>query len=240
MAALLSLHRILEAPMKWFWISLGIVIGIALIAIHRSVVEKWFPEGELMSLESLDHLSQFLLFCVAVIALLYARAQISVVRASDRQSLEVARATFLLQLESRWAGNELLETRNLVHRTRESILKIIAANNPNIDDDTRMTKLQTRFAEDLLELRQGDESQKRLYTQLMRFCSFFEFVGYMVKNEDIRFETVVDMFLGPITLIDSCFRKHITALQNETGVPPGLYEHALFLADEVKHLRLDR
>ena len=220
--------------MKWFWMAVGLFVGIVLMIIHGSVVEKWFPDAEAMTLENMDHLSQILLFGVAVVALIYAHAQIAMARGSDQQTLQVARATFLLQLESRWAGNELLEARHRVHRTREGILEIIAQKHPSIDDSARTAELQTQFADNLWELRQGDEDQRQTYNDMMRYCSFFEFVGYMVKNEDIEFSTVMDMFLGPITLIDSCFRRHIAALQRETGVPAGLYEHALSLADEAK------
>ena len=220
--------------MKWFWFTVGFATSIVLAIISYYVVEKWFPDAGAISLEELNHLSQMLLFFVALIALIYAQGQVSMARGSNQQSLEVARATFLLQLESRWAGNELLESRTHVQSTRESILEIIAREHPSIDDDSRMTKLQTLFAEELSKLRHGDEGQKNLYNKLMRFCSFFEFVGYLVKNKDIQFSTATDIFLGPITLIDVCFREHITARQSETGMPVGLYEHALFLADKVK------
>ena len=209
-------------------IDIGILVGVVLMSVLWGVTE--------MTLENIDHVSQLLLLCVAVGALIYASKQIGIARDSNQQSLEVARATFLLQLESRWAGNELLEARYRVDISREKILKIIAQNHPHIDDATRKTKLQTQFADNLWELRKGDEDQRELYNTMMRFCSFFEFVGYMVKNNDIRFSTAMDMFLGPITLIDSCFRNHINARQKETGVPAGLYEHALFLADEAKKL----
>ena len=71
------------------------------------------------------------------------------------------------------------------------------------------------------------------YSVIMRICGFFETVGVMVGQGYIPIEEIDRLFRGPILAMDTCFRDHISQRQNETGVPPGLYEHALSLADQI-------
>ena len=71
----------------------------------------------------------------------------------------------------------------------------------------------------------------------MRFCGFFETVGLMVERGYMPIEEIDRLFRGPVLTVNSCFRIHIAECEKETGVPAGLYEHALSLADVVRQLQ---
>ncbi len=187
-------------------------------------------------LEFIGVLAKITLAGAAVYALYFANKQVKASNKSNRQVLEISRARFLFDLATQWSV-ELGETRRLVHVKREEILQEISSSNLHADDNTKLTKLNEEFSKYMLKLKAGDEDSHKEYSLLLRYCSFFEFLGYMVKSGYVDLKAACDLFYGPITLIDSCFRQYISELQKETGVPKGVFEHALYLVDSAKQSR---
>lgn len=211
--------------MKWVWIGIGIVIGIAL-TIFMAIL----TEASGLKLSDFDHLAQIALALIALIALVYARHQVHIARKDHREALKFSGATFLLELERRWSSGELLEAREIFQKIWDDLSESIGTDNPRSDDTARRTQLGKKFPRVLRDLRDKEQDK---YHKLMRICGFFEIVGVMVKNEHVPLN-YVDQFLGgAIMMLDNCFRQHIEDLQKETGRPPGLYEHALYLSDEI-------
>lgn len=215
--------------MRWVWLLVAAVIGIVIGA--NANVASWFPSGWAVSLEAADHLSQVLLLAIAIGALIYAKGQVQAARHSNEQSLDIGWATLLLELDARWEGQALLDSRKIVTEIKEELTEKIGQDHPRLDDVHKAEKLGQEFGKRLAETRSGDLGK---YLLIMRFCGFFETVGLMVDRGYMPLTEMDRLFRGPILTVDACFRTHISARQNETGVPVGLYEHALSLADRVK------
>lgn len=211
--------------MKWFWIGVGIVIGVALTVFMELVVEGFGP-----TLSDFDHLAQIALVLIALAALVYAKNQVHIARNDYREALRFSGATFLLELERRWSGEELREAREILWKIRDDLLATIGVDNPRSDDTARLAHLGEKFSYALRNMR--NENPER-YRKLMRICGFFEIVGVMVKNDHVPLSYVGQFLRGPVMIWDNCFRLYIEDLQKETGVPLGLYEHALYLSDKI-------
>lgn len=183
-----------------------------------------------LKLSDFYHLAQIALVLVALIALVYARNQVHIARNDHREALKFSGATFLLELERRWSSEELQEARSILHTIRDDLSATIGKDNPRSDDTARLAQLGKEFSRVLNKLRAEERDR---YHKLMRICGFFEIVGVMVKNEHIPLSYVDQFLRGPVMILNNCFRQHIKDLQKETGMPPGLYEHALYLSDEI-------
>ena len=72
------------------------------------------------------------------------------------------------------------------------------------------------------------------YVALMRISGFWETMGYLVKNGYITIDAITNLFGGAVVEFDDAFRVHLKRRGDEEGVPEGFYEHALYLADEVR------
>lgn len=215
--------------MKWFWLAAALIIG-GLIGAN-STVANWFPTGWSITLEGADHFSQILLLVVASLALVYAFHQVKAAHAANRQSLNIGWATLLLELDGRWEGHELRTARVEIQKMVEKLTDIVGLNNPRLGDDHKKQMLGEEFTKLLNDLQETDISN---YSTIMRVCGFFETVGVMVEKNYIPLNEIDRLFRGPILTIDTCFRPHIEERQKETGVPSGMYEHALSLADKIK------
>ena len=215
--------------MRWLWLLIGLLAGVAVGT--NAYIAVWFPRGWALSLESASHLSQTLLLIVAIVALLYASGQVRAVHQSNQVSLNIGWATLLLELDRRWEGPELLDTRQLVTEITEELTEKIGHDHPRLDDMGKVGQLGEEFAKRLDQMRSDDLTN---YLLVMRFCGFFETVGLMVEQGYVPLDEIDRLFRGPVLTVGTCFRRHIDARQNETGVPIGLFEHALSLADRVK------
>ncbi len=153
-----------------------------------------------------------------------------IARKDHRKALKFSGATFLLELERRWSSGELLEAREIFRKIWDNLSESIGTDNPRSDDTERLAQLGKEFPRVLRELRAKEQDK---YHKLMRICGFFEIVGVMVKNEHVPLNYVNQFLRGAIVILDICFRQHIEELQKETGRPPGLYEHALYLSDKI-------
>lgn len=165
----------------------------------------------------------------AIVAAAIARNHWKETREANISAVKQAKASFLLDLDSRFEGEQMFETREALLEMRDTLTIKISGSHQLLDDHHRTQKLNIEFHKELEKLR---TSARPKYTTLMRFCGFFETVGLMVKLGYVGREDMIDLFKGPILAIDTCYRFHISERQKEMGVPDGLYKHALFLADE--------
>lgn len=217
--------------MKWLWLVVGVLLGLALAVIHKQLLAEWFPAGGSLSLETADRISQIGLFFIAVAALLYARGQVHAARDDIEQTLKLSQASFLFNLDQKWDSPEMLESRKIFRNLHSDLTALVASKYPLLDDAHKVVKLGEELVATLDQMRQQDLNN---YATVMRVCGFFETVGLMVERGYIPLDEIDGMLRGPILQIKTCFGPHIRVRQNETGVPAGLYEHALQLADLVE------
>jgi hypothetical protein len=219
--------------MKWPWFILGIFGGLALAVIHKHLTAEWLPAAGTISLETLDHIFQIGLFFVAAGALLYARNQVNAARDDIEQQSNLAQATFLFNLDRRWESSEMWNGRKLFRDLNEKLKKTVSGAHPMLGDGQKRERLHEEFAKELANLR---ATKPEDYMAIMRLCGFFETVGLMVEMGYVPLKEIDELLRGPIMATKHCFGLHIKERQNETGVPNGLYEHALNLSDMVERL----
>lgn len=177
-----------------------------------------------------------ILVFVAVGALAYAAKEVSAAHTANHLAYLQSKATFLLEVDRRWDSQEMVNSRSLIRTVRDDLMKLVASKYSQLDDAHKAEKLGDEFAKALAEMRKNDPNN---YVLMLRYCGFFETVGVMVQREYIPLDDIDALFRGPILAVDTCLRSHISQRQNETGVPKGLFEHALFLADEIKQIPQD-
>lgn len=174
--------------------------------------------------------SQIALTAIAAVTGWAAWGQLKSIRQSRDETAHIARATFLLELDRRWDSERLIKARLLLTQMRERASKEVATEYPTQNDGIRAAQISKKMSDHLTKLHtEGSED----YQTIMSICGFFETAGLMVKNNHITKVEIDALFRGPIEAVNLCFRPHIVHRQNEIGVPGGLYEHALYLCDEL-------
>jgi hypothetical protein len=168
---------------------------------------------------------------VATVSLVYAAVQAHHVRIANEQSSKQARATFLLELDARFEGDDLSEARKLYNTTLDSLDKEIAAKNHRLDGPARHEKLAEAMADCLNE---WQASSPKSYGRMRQYLGFFETVGLMVRQKYIKIDDVDFLFRGPILDLNKGLQQHIDWRQQKEDVPNGMYENALYLLKEVQ------
>jgi hypothetical protein len=130
------------------------------------------------------------------------------------------RASFFLELLAQWDAAPLLDARNALVALHHELTPIASY----------QKQISQVFAEKLRELRSTKDPS---YPKLLKFCSFFEAAGLMVRRGYVPFEDINGLFSGSIAFMETCFAQHIHERQKEPGTLPGLYENALYLIERL-------
>ena len=144
---------------------------------------------------------------------------------------QTAFANFLLEIDRRWESEHMGRARVVFHDIKKDVEKDLKKNHDHLHGDQRNKKMRELYAEQVLHRRGNDRAS---YVELMRICGFLETVGYLVRNEYVPLTDIYGLFGGAILGFDDVFRLHLEKIANEEGVPPGYYEHTLFLADAIR------
>jgi hypothetical protein len=174
--------------------------------------------------------SQVVLTAIAFGSALVGLIQLRGIRLSRVAAVHIARATFLLELDRRWDSETMTAARLFLTTIREAAAKEVAEKFPTQNDGVKERHIAELVYAKLNELHTTESPD---YQKLLSICGFFETAGLMVKLGHVSTEEIMGLFRGPITVVDRCFRSHIQHRQNETGVPDGLFEHALYLCDQL-------
>ncbi|MCP1336406.1 DUF4760 domain-containing protein [Futiania mangrovi] len=177
--------------------------------------------------------AQLAVAALAVLAAFIAWRELREIRHAREQSLNIARADFLLELDGRWEAPDMREARELFAQINEEIRGEVAAQALHGNDSARQARMCTAWLERLRKLRTSDAKS---YNTLMRLCNFFETVGVMVARGYVSERDLDALLRGPILHVGATFRGHIQEREKETGVVAGLYEHALKLSDRISRL----
>jgi hypothetical protein len=157
-------------------------------------------------------------------AIVYARAQVTVIA-------KQARATLLLDLIDKWNNAEMQAAKKVFQEIDKHARDIVFAANSQLDGPATMEKLQTHLYGEITEL-SNKEPEK--YHVLSRLMNFFETAGMLVKRGYVSIDDIDGLFRGPIIQTGLMFTVHIEEKQKEKGIPPGLYENALFLIGKLR------
>jgi len=177
-------------------------------------------------IETASWIAQIAVAIVALAGAVVACYQLREMADYRRQRLRIANATLLMELDQRFDSKEMTEARNLFIEMRESDERGYLWTPSLLNEEEKMAKMADEWTKQLSELR---EKQKDKYSLLLSLGGFFETVGMMVKRKYISKDDALGLFSGPVIAFGRNFSEHIAARQNEAGVPPGLFEHALYL-----------
>jgi hypothetical protein len=180
-------------------------------------------------LEILYWISQIVLVLIAAVGAWFAYHQLKALNSSRDQQLNITRATFLLELDKRWESADMQEARDLFVTISGAISKDVEARNPGIAPETKQDLIAEQWKRTLADLLKTDTKK---YMKLFYICGLFETIGKLVKNKYLSLEDISDLFSGPIEQIGRRFGPHISDREKE-GMRKGLYEHALYLYDEI-------
>lgn len=187
-------------------------------------------------LEFFYWVSQILILGVIVAAARYAKNQLDQMRSDSEQTLKNSQASILLGLDDRWESTPMMESRAMFVEVNREIIKNIADNFPEINDEARVERMKENWCTKLGTIFRDDDDIDK-YHKLMRMCGFFESVGLMVSRDYISEKDVLGLFRGSMVSIDRCYSKHIVERSHESGMPKGLYQHALSLCANAKAVR---
>jgi hypothetical protein len=136
-------------------------------------------------------------------------------------------ARVILELLRQWDATHMLEAR----------VRVVALNNELRPTASYNRPISQVFADKLREMRQAGTPE---YSGVLRYCSFFEAAGLMVRHGYVPIKDIAALFSGAILFMEECFAQHIHERQREPGVPPGLYENALDLIRRIRELDAQR
>jgi hypothetical protein len=143
-----------------------------------------------------------------------------------RQNALQGRARLLMDVYKIWEGSA---------ETRHNMFVLMGTVQKQMQDqsDAKLPaqgiELQRRlYHDELFRLRATDASK---WSEYVNYVAFFEILGVYVRNGYLPLRDVMQVFKGPILLVDVAWRDVIQSWQREPGLAPGLLEHALFLME---------
>lgn len=145
-----------------------------------------------------------------------------------RRQARQARAAFLLDLFRQWQA--LIGPRTAQSAFNAACERELLARHAKLSDAERQVKLR-ELAHDELGRMENDPSRTSERQNLLELLGFFEHVGLMVRRGYLAFEDVDGLLHGPILAADVHCRGHIEEVRKRSGVPPGLHENFIYLAD---------
>jgi hypothetical protein len=100
--------------------------------------------------------SQVALTCIALVSAWIAIRQLRGIRESREAAVHIARATFLLDLDRRWDGSEMVNARKLLARTLIAAKEAVGSANSLINDNERERLAAIEFSKTLGSLRKSN------------------------------------------------------------------------------------
>jgi hypothetical protein len=137
------------------------------------------------------------------------------------------RASTLMALDERWEGESLKPVRDEMQKLVREIDAQISELRPSATFADRVKMSGDMYPERLYKLQKADTER---YERLLRFCGFFETVGYTAYQKYIAVEDVIELLGGSIQTASQVFENHIRKLQEVPG-SERLYYYCLWLFD---------
>lgn len=141
-----------------------------------------------------------------------------------RQRAKLEGAKLLLDLEKEW--HELGNARKEVYEILNKIRRDVFTNHAHLTDASRIIMMKKEVCTELKKLQNEDIDR---YLEIIQFLSFFEKMGFLVKQKFVAYKYVDGLYRGPILDSSIFFGEFIEEWENVPGVPPGVFEYALYL-----------
>lgn len=188
-------------------------------------------------------LVNIILAVIALLALAYAKYQISIARkdsltqiniletqaVSVRAQMLEARARILLDLDMRWESQSMLATRTALLKTVQEVKNEIDTAWAHVSEREKREKRGEAYAECLKKLH---DTNLEAYGKFMEICGFFETVGYMAKHDYIPTNDIIELYGGALRLAGEIFGIHVRK-RREDERDERLFEYFMYLVDAV-------
>ena len=138
--------------------------------------------------EFLFFVAQTAISIIAIIALLYARAQVAEAKINTTIIAQQAQANSLLSLEQRWNSDQVREARKCLVGLASQLRQEVFKEHNHLNDDAAMQKVQSRFTDELSKLMKEDLTGR--YVVVLRVFGFFETVGLLVRRGYVSIEDI--------------------------------------------------
>jgi len=184
-----------------------------------------------------------ILAVIALLALAYAKYQISIARkdsltqiniletqaTSVRAQMLEARARILLDLDMRWESQSMLATRTALLKIVQEVKNEIDIAWAHVSEREKREKRGEAYAERLKKLH---DTNLEAYGKFMEICGFFETVGYMAKHDYIPTKDIIELYGGALHLAGEIFGIHVRK-RREDERDERLFEYFMYLVDAV-------
>jgi hypothetical protein len=152
-------------------------------------------------------------------------------QADSARNVELqTRATVLLTLDERWESEPMLSVRREL-QILISVVEAEVALAGSLSADAIRLRTAPVFAARLDRMRRDDFEQ---YFRLSKVSGFFETVGYVARVGYIPLDDVINLLGGSVLEVGRLFRPHVQATKEQPGGDPRIYEHFLWLLDELE------
>lgn len=179
-----------------------------------------------LEIEQLTDAATIVVAVAAVYALKVAIAQMSVSR-------ENTKASFLMELDTRWEGADMREARSKWGTIRDGIETDISRSQPNLTGDALTRRKLARCIEVMEDLFEEDPDG---HSEIIKIIGFFETLGYMKTKGYISAHELADLYGESIIEFDNLFReyleKRIDAANSDMDGKSKLFEHTIDLIEE--------
>jgi len=186
------------------------------------------------TLEEAYWLSQIGVLVVAAAGAVFAGYQLREIRRSNQRQADLAKATFLFDLDKLWESTQFAGARVAFEKLRADTEEHLRGHNgdQHLSKEDRLT---LEFSKRLYELKSQEMNG---YTSLMSLCGFFETAGMLVDKGYVNLRDVDSLYGGTVLRLHETFAKHIEKRAEE--FPPGYLENFLLLAKRIGAIRSKR
>ncbi len=159
--------------------------------------------------------SQFLLIFV-----LFGSAAVAIIQL--RKSVKQSRATFLLELETKW--DRIEEGRKEFRKMRDVVHVQVIGNHADKKNVEQEKELRGSYASYLTELQ---DKEPALFALITEYWGFYEMLGLMIRKQYIPFDDAYLLYKGPLIDVDQACSQFIRDWEMKAHVHSGLYENML-------------
>jgi len=135
----------------------------------------------------------------------------------------------LLSLYERW--NELDPSKKEFTALYKEVRDKVRAAHGGLQEKHQIEHLKSAALDTLTAIQALDSVRFR---EIMSLLNFFEMLGTYTKNNYLPIRDVIQLYKGPILEAEIVCTAFIAQWQKDAHMPPGLFQHALYLMKRTK------
>lgn len=195
-------------------------------------------------LEVVAWVATIILSGTAIWAALFAKGQVEAARdqaraalEANQQSVRLAKAAFLFELDRMYESTEFANARAEFFHLHEKIKEQIKSSHQHQTEEAKDNALREEISRRLYVMRSDD---KEPYLKFLKLCGFFETVGLLERQGYVSLNDIVGLYGGSIDRLERALRAHIKNRAEEPDMPEGYMEHFLSLAQKTREKMAQR